>query len=92
MQSIKLSLTRSHERLVALTQALQPFIDPRTARKVVFVVRGAGDRELTGVLAPGALAACGVGMPGWAFDAAAYEATCRALERQAHTPMPALDP
>ena len=77
---------------MAALQALQPFIDPRTARKVVFLVRGAGDRELAGVLAPDSLAACGVGVPGWAFDAAAYEATCRALEQRAHAPVPATSP
>lgn len=58
----------------------------------MFVVRGADNRELTGVLAPGALAACGVGVPGWAFDAAAYEATCYALEQRAHARVSAMDP
>ena len=58
----------------------------------MFVVRGAGDRELAGVLAHGALAACGVGVPGWAFDAAAYEATCRELEQRADAPVSALKP
>ena len=76
---------------VGAPQALQPFIDPRTARKVVFVTRGAGDRELAGVLAPGALAVCGVGTPGWKFDAVAYQATCRVLEQRAHVPVSALD-
>ncbi len=34
----------------------------------------------------GTLAACGVGAPGWAFDAAAYAAACRALEARAVAP------
>ncbi len=66
-------------------QALQPFIDPRTARKIVFVGRGAAGEGRAGV-PPGTLAACGVGAPGWAFDAAAYAAACRALEARAGAP------
>ena len=55
-------------------------------------MRGAGCRELEGVLAPSTLAACGVGVPGWQFDAAAYAATCSALEQCARVPASAPNP
>ena len=62
-------------------QALQPFIDRHTARKIIFVTRADHTNDaLSGYLAPDTLAACGVGVRDWKFDLGAYARVCQALE------------
>ena len=64
-------------------QALQPFIDRHTARKIIFVTRADHNNDaLSGYLAPDTLAACGVGVRDWKFDLGAYARVCQALEQR----------